>query len=200
MLNEQIQLSQWRYNQLAQLLQHAPPEQQEKIGAEMRTLHAGDRAQQAYMLAAQSDANPQALGQLIAIAGAQAARTQDGKYVLVDNAGKPISQPVTGGQMGAYLFQAMDAKSREAKADMQGKIALEQAKAAAKAQGTLVEQGGTGAELEALRSYYRMMEEQAKPQGYAAISDPMKGGITIYNKGTGQPLQIPQVPNMVTPN
>ena len=107
---------------------------------------------------------------------------------------------MTGGQLGAYIFSALDAKSREARADMQGKIALEQAKAQAQAQGKLAEQGGTQAELEVLKSIQRMMEEQGKPQGYSAIADPMKGGVMIYNRGTGQPLQLPQVPNQVTPN
>lgn len=197
MLQEQIQMAQFRYSQLSQMLQNAPPEQQEKIAAEMRTLHAGARAQQAYMLAAQADANPQALGQLVALAGAQAARTQDGRYVVVDSTGKPLSQPLTGGQLGAYLFQAMDAKSREARADMQGKIALEQAKALAQAQGKLLEQGGTTAEVEQLKALMQAFVEQSKSKGYGALMDPMKG-LQVYNKDTGQPSAAMQMPDTVT--
>jgi hypothetical protein len=198
MMQEQIQLATFRYNQLAQLIQHAPPEQQERIGSEMRTLQAGVRAQQAYMLAAQADANPQALAQLVSLSGAQAARTGDGMYVLVDQGGKPLSQPVTGGQLGAYLFQAMDAKSREAKAEMQGKIALEQAKAEAQARGKITEQGGTGAELEHLKGQNAQLLALLN-KNYRAQTNPLTGEGMLYHEGTGKtmPLRAPLTPNAV---
>ena len=121
---------------------------------------------------------------LVAISGAQAARTQDGRYVLVDQSGRPLSQPVTGGQLGAYLFHAMDEKSRAAQAEMQGKIALEEAKQRAIAQGKLTEQGGTGAELESLKSLLEQERNRNKPPEYSFLS-PVTGGVYAGNKATG---------------
>ena len=184
MAQEQLQLAQFRYKQLAEMLPHMPPEQQWKVQGEMDTIYTGARAKQAYMLAQQSDSRPEALAQLVAISGAQAARTQDGRYVLVDQSGRPLSQPVTGGQLGAYLFHAMDEKSRAAQAEMQGKIALEEAKQRAIAQGKLTEQGGTGAELESLKSLLEQERNRNKPPEYSFLS-PVTGGVYAGNKATG---------------
>ena len=185
-LQEAIDLGRFRYQQLTEMLQNSPPEQQATLMPQRDALVADIRAKQAYMLAAQSDANPQALGQLVAMSGAQAARTQDGQYVMVDQNGRAVSPPMSGGQLGSYLYRALDEKSRAAQAEVQGKIALEQAKAQAKAQGDLAVQGMTTAEMERLKSLMRFYEEQNKPGETRAIADP-SGGSAYYNTRQAPP-------------
>lgn len=207
MLQEQVQMAQFRYNQLAQMLPHAPPEQQMKIHAELGSLQAGVRAQQAYMLASQADTNPQALGQLVSLAGAQAARTQDGMYVFVGPDGKAASQPMTGGQMGAYVYRAMDANARTAQAKLQEQIALERAKGAIKTEGEMAVEGVKGnnamqlARLQGINAQSKALADaQAKgahvttsPSGDAFVTTPdgklyrvaVDGNVTAVNLQPG---------------
>lgn len=191
MMQEQINLAKFRYQQLQQMLPYMNPEQQAKAQAQMDTLYAGAKSQQAYMLAARASSSSEAVGQLFALAGARGGRTPDGLYVFLDESGKVARgadgapmQSMTGGQVGAYLYRILDEKSRAAQSEMQGKIALEQAKALAQAQAKLQEQGGTQADLEHLKALMEMLRDQNRPGEVRGIADQL-GGVHYYNSRTG---------------